>query len=103
MQVQPGETEEEEKQASFFVTISWHSGFRRLHRVGCCSTQPWACHKVEYLSRVTENIADAVCKTCKKAGGSMEEDRESSSSGSSSSTDAGVVDELEEELGALEG
>eukprot|EP00435_Cladocopium_sp_Y103_P052661 s658_g16.t1 len=61
----PAETEEEDKSSPFFVTVSRHSGFRRLHRVGCCSTQPWACHKVEYISRVTEDVADAVCKTCK--------------------------------------
>jgi hypothetical protein len=86
--------EEDPTSSSFYVTISRHSGFRRLHKVGCCGTQPWACHKVEYLMKVTSGVADAVCKTCKRnAGGAMEEDAEedSSSSGSSSST------EIEEE------
>eukprot|EP00435_Cladocopium_sp_Y103_P056456 s739_g19.t1 len=51
-----------------------------------------------YLSKVTEDVADAVCKTCQRAGGSFEEDRESSSSGSSSSTEANGENEIEEEL-----
>ena len=30
--------------AAFFVTVSRHSGFRRLHKIGCCSLQPWTCY-----------------------------------------------------------
>ena len=71
----------------FFVTISRHSGYRRLHKAGSCSTQPWTCYKVEYISKVTEGVADAVCKTCQRANGGSLEDNPSSSSGSSSSTD----------------
>ena len=71
----------------FFVTISRHSGYRRLHKAGSCSTQPWTCYKVEYISKVTEGVADAVCKTCQRANGGSLEANPSSSSGSSSSTD----------------
>eukprot|EP00435_Cladocopium_sp_Y103_P023872 s1588_g5.t2 len=50
--------------------------------------------------RVTEGVADAVCKTCRKAGRAVEDEVESSSSGSSSSTDEGFEDDLEAELRA---
>ena len=87
--------EDENKAPAFFVTVSRHTGFRRLHKVGCCGTHPWTCHKVEYVSRVVDGIADAVCKTCKRASGKEIDKEESSSSGSSSSTDmdAGVSNE----------
>ena len=87
----PPEAETDEARASFFVTISRHSGFRRLHKVGCCGTYPWACHKVEYVERVTEGVADAICKTCQRASSAtLEEDGKSSSSGSSSSTEVEI-------------
>lgn len=73
--------------AAFFVTVSRHLGFGRLHKVGCCSLQPWTCYKVEYLARVAEGAADAVCKTCQRSAGKMVEDDGSSSSGSSSPTE----------------
>ena len=85
--------------APFFVTISRHSGFRRLHKVGGCSTHPWSCYKVEYITRVVSGVADAVCKTCQRSSGkSMDEneDNVSSSSGTSSST------EVEDAAGSLE-
>ena len=89
-----GEGAEDNTSSPFFVTISRHSGFRRLHKAGCCSTQPWTCFKVEYISKVTEGVADAVCKTCQRANGGTLEEVETSSSGSSSSTDMGdVLDE----------
>ena len=73
--IQPDEAVDENK-AKFFVTISRHSGFRRLHKVGCCGTHPWACHKVEYLAQVAEGVADAVCKTCQRASsGSLEDEK----------------------------
>ena len=85
------ETEEkEEAHTPFFVTVSRHSGFRRLHKVGCCGVHPWSCHKAEYIGKVTSGVADAVCKVCQKnAGGSINDADEeaSSTSGSSSSTD----------------
>ena len=47
---------QEDMEAPFFVTISRHTGFRRLHKSGCCNTHPWACYKVEYLSRVVDMV-----------------------------------------------
>ena len=77
----------EDPKPAFFVTISRHSGFRRLHKLGCCSTQPWTCYKVEYLSKVGDGAADAVCKTCQRALGKITAEDGSSTSGSSSSTE----------------
>ena len=81
------EESKEDPKPVFFVTISRHSGFRRLHKIGCCSTQPWTCYKVEYLSRVGDGAADAICKTCQRALGKATDVEGSSTSGSSSSTD----------------
>ena len=81
------EDQPSELSSPFFVTISLHSGFRRLHKSGCWGTLPWTCHKVEYVSRVAEGVADAVCKICQRASGGKMEESASSSSGSSSSTD----------------
>ena len=107
--VEAGDVEEvnpEATDAPYFVTISRHSGFRRLHKAGCCSTLPWTCYKVEYLARVTEGVADAVCKTCQRACGKEVEIEDSSSSGSSSSTDAphdeARVEDLNEPVGLNE-
>ena len=67
--------------APFFVTISRHSGFRRLHKVGGCGTHPWTCYKVEYITRVVSGVADAVCKTCQRSSGkSMDENEDNVSS-----------------------
>ena len=91
MEEQPADTvaneEMEQPKAAFFVTVSRHSGFRRLHKIGCCGLHPWTCYKVEYLARVTADSADAVCKTCQRATGKLVDDDGSSSSGSSSSTE----------------
>ena len=84
--------------AAFFVTVSRHSGFRRLHKIGCCSLQPWTCYKVEYVARVAEGAADAVCKTCQRAAGKMVDDDGSSSSGSSSSTEVETGEPKEDDL-----
>ena len=104
-QVQPPETinegaaeaerEETADTAPFFVTISRHTGFRRLHKIGGCNIQPWACHKVEYLARVVPGVADAACKTCQRKHGKAFEEgpEESSTSGSSSSTELEDSDE----------
>ena len=104
-QVQPSETltegaveterEGAAEAAPFCVTISRHTGFRRLHKIGGCNIQPWACHKVEYLARVEPGVADASCKTCqRKHGKALEEGpEESSTSGSSSSTELEDSDE----------
>ena len=77
------EDQPSESSSPFFVTISLHSGFRRLHKSGCWGTLPWTCHKVEYVSRVAEGVADAVCKICQRASGGKMEESASSSSGSS--------------------
>ena len=84
--------------AAFFVTVSRHSGFRRLHKIGCCSLQPWTCYKVEYVARVAEGAADAVCKTCQRAAGKMVDDDGSSSSGSSSPTEVETGEPKEDDL-----
>ena len=93
--VMESEAEDTAESAPFFVTISRHSGFRRLHKSGACNTQPWACYKVEYLARVVPGVADAACKTCqRKHGKPLEEGQEeSSTSGSSSSTEVEEADE----------
>ena len=90
-------SDQEERQPSFFVTISRHSGFRRLHRVGGCGVQPWTCHKVEYITKVVDGIADAACKTCQRRSGKVLERVESSSSGTSSSTDLDLKEVEESE------
>ena len=87
---------QEDTETPFFVTISRHTGFRRLHKSGCCKTHPWACYKVEYFSRVVDGVADAICKTCKRTAGSALDEAETSSSGSSSSTDLDVEAATEE-------
>ena len=85
------------------MTITRHSGFRGLHKVGRCGVHPWSCHSVEYISKVVEGVADAVCKTCKRVSERAVERVESSSSGSSSSTEMeGNLDQedpLDEPLG----
>ena len=90
-------SDQEERQPSFFVTISRHSGFRRLHRVGGCGVQPWTCHKVEYITKVVDGIADAACKACQRRSGKVLERVESSSSGTSSSTDLDLKEVEESE------
>jgi hypothetical protein len=67
--------------------------------MGACSTLPCSCYKVEYLSKVTAGVADAVCKTCQRASGkALEEQEGSSSSGSSSSTEVEDIEPGEDEL-----
>ena len=84
---EPAEEEPASSSTPFFVTISRHSGFRRLHKSGCCGIHPWACHRVEYVTQVNEDTADAVCKTCQRVSGGQMDDAGSSTSGSSSSTE----------------
>lgn len=93
----------------FFVSISRHSGFRRLHKFNACGTMPWNCRKVEWLSEVKEGCADAVCKVCKRSidSSSNAEPESSSTSGSSSSTkqeadDDGPIDGGSDALGKFE-
>ena len=72
----------------FWVSISRHSGHRRLHIRGQCWVEPSSCHCFEELWEVGPNTADSFCKLCYR-------DRQvdaSSSSGDSSSTDVGEAE-----------
>lgn len=83
---------EETPNPKYFVVVSRKSGFRRLHKVGCCGVQPTECYRVEWVDQVAPKSADAQCKSCLKTCGKMV-DVESSSSGSSSSSEEAVEEE----------
>ena len=75
-------------QSPFWISISRHSGHRRLHIRGQCWVDPSSCHCFEELWEIGPSAADSFCKLCyrdRQVGGS-------SSSGESSSTDVGEAE-----------
>ena len=75
-------------QSPFWISVSRHSGHRRLHIRGQCWVDPSSCHCFEELWEIGPNAADSFCKLCyrdRQVGGS-------SSSGESSSTDVGEAE-----------
>ena len=72
----------------FWVSVSRHSGHRRLHIRGQCWVDPSSCHCFEELWEVGANVADSFCKLCYRDG----QAEPSSSSGDSSSTDVGEAE-----------
>ena len=77
-------TGQDEKESPFWVSISRHSGHRRLHIRNGCWVTPGSCHKFAEVWAVDSSVADSFCKLCYKS-----KEGSSSSSGESSSTDLG--------------
>ncbi|OLP77412.1 hypothetical protein AK812_SmicGene42518 [Symbiodinium microadriaticum] len=77
-------TSQDEKESPFWVSISRHSGHRRLHIRNGCWVTPGSCHKFAEVWAVDSSVADSFCKLCYK-----NKEGSSSSSGESSSTDLG--------------
>ena len=72
-------------ESPFWISISRHSGHRRLHIRGGCWVTPGSCHQFAEIWQVDESTADSFCRLCYK---DRRQDS-SSSSGESSSTDLG--------------
>ena len=72
----------------FWVSVSRHSGHRRLHIRGKCWVDPSSCYCFEELWEVGPHVADSFCKLCYRD----QQADTSSSSGDSSSTDVGEAD-----------
>ena len=75
---------QDDKQSPFWVSISRHSGHRRLHIRNGCWVTPGSCHQFAEIWEVDASVADSFCKLCYK-----NKEGSSSSSGESSSTDLG--------------
>ncbi|CAE7417306.1 unnamed protein product [Symbiodinium sp. CCMP2592] len=73
-----------DKESPFWVSISRHSGHRRLHIRNGCWVTPSSCHRFAEVWEAGPNVADSFCKLCYK-----EKADPSSSSGESSSTELG--------------
>ncbi|CAE7269755.1 unnamed protein product [Symbiodinium sp. CCMP2592] len=73
-----------DKESPFWVSISRHSGHRRLHIRNGCWVTPSSCHRFAEVWEAGPNVADSFCKLCYK-----EKVDPSSSSGESSSTELG--------------
>ena len=71
-------------ESPFWVSISRHSGHRRLHIRNGCWVTPGSCHRFAEVWEADATVADSFCKLCYKG-----KDASSSSSGESSSTDLG--------------
>ena len=65
----------------FFVTVS-RSGFRRLHLSKACAVRQERCMETVGVSKISEGIADAICKLCQPK---ISAAQETSSSGSEDS------------------
>ena len=76
-----GEEESSLPDMPFFVTIS-RSGFRRLHLSKACAVRQERCMETVGVSKISEGIADAICKLCQPK---ISAAQESSSSGSEDS------------------
>ncbi|CAE6926365.1 unnamed protein product [Symbiodinium natans] len=79
-------------QPKYFITVSKHTGFRRLHLNGQCYVKPFKCRSVSYHDVVDGAQIDAICRDCKRrmrreTGEDPQEDS-SSTSGTSSGTEA---------------
>ena len=48
----------------YWVSISRHSGHRRLHARGKCWVTPWSCAGIQEVWRVSPEVADSHCKLC---------------------------------------
>ena len=72
-------------ESPFWVSISRHSGHRRLHIRGGCWVTPSSCHRFSEVWQVDESVADSFCKLCYRD----QRQDSSSSSGESSSTELG--------------
>jgi len=73
-----------EGESPFWVSISRHSGHRRLHIRNGCWVTPGSCHRFAEVWDVDASVADSFCKLCYRV-----KDPGSSSSGESSSTELG--------------
>ena len=51
--------------ASFFITISKRTAFRRLRMLGCFA-KPSHCMEVRFLDEVQVDEFDSICRACKK-------------------------------------
>ena len=71
-------------ESPFWISISRHSGHRRLHKRNGCWVTPGSCHRFAEVWKADPSVADSFCKLCYR-----ERDGTSSSSGESSSTDIG--------------
>ena len=76
-----GEEESSLPDMPFFVTIS-RSGFRRLHLSKACAVRQERCMETVGVSKISEGVADAICKLCQPK---ISAAQESSSSGSEDS------------------
>ncbi|CAE8582763.1 unnamed protein product [Polarella glacialis] len=86
-----------EQASPFWVSVARSSGFRRLHRTGCCPIRRENCWGSMSVYEIKPGIADAACKDCQRKGAMTAEPTEdsSSSSGSSSSDEdeqVGITD-----------
>ena len=76
-----GEEESSLPDMPFFVTVS-RSGFRRLHLSKACAVRQERCMETVGVSKISEGIADAICKLCQLK---ISAAQETSSSGSEDS------------------
>ena len=70
--------EGEQDEAPYFITVS-QRGFRRLHLSKRCAVRRENCLETIPVMRLTEGIADAICKLCRPK---IESGEASSTSGS---------------------
>ena len=78
-------------ESPFWISVSRHSGHRRLHIRDRCWVSPSSCFQVVDAWEVTPTVADSFCKLCYRDSNT----EDSSSSGESSSTDLGADQEDE--------
>ena len=77
------------QESPFWVSVSRHSCFRRLHIRNGCWVCPSTCHQVVDVWEVTPTVADSFCKLCYR---DRENEASSSSGESSCSTGLALLD-----------
>ena len=90
---EPFEGKEDGDEAPYFITVS-RKGFRRLHLSKKCAVRRENCLETVPVHKLTEGIADAVCKLCRPK---IENAEASSTSGSEESAREEAVEQEEPE------
>ncbi len=80
--------EETERAASYWVSISRKTGFRRLRKVGGCNIAPDSVFRSEMVMVVNKDTADKKCKLCWKQSAEKVDSDSSSCSSSTTATDS---------------
>ena len=88
------EDKEDEDEAPYFITVS-RRGFRRLHLSKKCAVRRENCLETVPVHKITDGIADAVCKLCRP----RIENADASSTSGSEDSGAGEPDRASDGAG----